>query len=286
MFVLFLLGGIQNSFGIQLLCEYEFYNFDIESLYSCNAINVDNKNNKMIITEAVGEHLPTKNDQDVKQIRILSAKILSLPEGLGFFTNLYGLFVSGTTLKDIQSNDFLGLESLQYLNLGYNKLSSIPTDAFTHLKKLRVIELSANNIKEIKSGTFSNNLDLEQIWLTSNKIQFIGPMVFNHLINLNIVDLGGNICVSKRYHGTAVNELKNGLKSCLNPICNEPSMDLSNDKLIETQKLLTKCNEIQLEQTKNQQEMETKIEKLEEDLRKANQEIKKILELHGSKFFN
>lgn len=269
--LLILIEFLQDSQGVQLLCEYDFQNFGLNTLYTCSVRTLSNKDSKILITELIGDHLPTKSAQDVLQLRIY-AETPFLPDNLKIFTFLSGLFVAGS-LQEIRLKDFQGLDHLLHLNIGYNNLSSIPIDAFTTLNKVKVIDLSANHLKEIQSETFKNNLDLEQIWLTANKIQFVGELIFNHLVKLSIVDLSANLCVSKRYQGDAlISELKKGLMSCMKPIGS------SNYELTEESKKPIK--------TLDEKQLELKIEELEEDLRKAKQEIKKILELHGTNFYS
>ena len=79
------------------------------------------------------------------------------------------------------------------MDLAYNKLTHVPSDAFSTMTKLKLI------------------------WLENNQIKHIGAGLFDKLINLNDVDLSVNICISKRYrYSKEIIQMKEDIKSnCL-----------------------------------------------------------------------
>ena len=271
---LILIGVVKHSYGVQLLCEYEFQEIWNKAgiLYTCTSRNLVNKRNQMKITKAIGEHLTNKNVKDIQQFRILNSEVTYLPEGLEIFTNLIGLCVTQSELKNIRSNDFLGLENLEFIEFKFNKISVIPEDAFKHLHKLRILDLTKNKIKEIVCETFNNNVNLEQVWFPYNKIEFLCPLLFPYSKKLNFVDFSNNNCVNKDYSGTsAIKELKDGIKNCLRPI-------QSKDKAI----VLTKpdqdneINKLKKKLAENEVEIQNlKIDKenLSDEISKLNKEI-------------
>ncbi|CAO1293978.1 unnamed protein product, partial [Diamesa serratosioi] len=136
-----------------------------------------------------------------------------IPTNIGNFINLTAFYMEFTQLIAIKSQDFFGMENLEYLSFWNNKLSSIPSDAFAKLTKLKRVNLKNNQIEELSYNVFQYNLQLEQIRLGGNKIKFIGSGIFDHLTQLAHVDLRLNICASKLYNGTtAIMDFKNDVK--------------------------------------------------------------------------
>jgi len=67
-----------------------------------------------------------------------------------------------------------------------------------NLKMLKVIRFLNNKIKIIYMHTFKFNKKLEKIDLIGNEIIHIEPSAFHGLRHLKIIDLRGNICISKK----------------------------------------------------------------------------------------
>ena len=88
-----------------------------------------------------------------------------IPANLGFLFHLTTLIVQNSNLIEIKAENFLGMPELQYLDLAYNKIKSVPLDEFSTLTKLKLLSLSNNQIEVIPSNLFSNNLNLEYIEL-------------------------------------------------------------------------------------------------------------------------
>ena len=121
--------------------------------------------------------------------------------------------MKNTQLIEIKARDFLGMQNLESISFFYNKLSSIPLDAFATLTKLRFIDLSWNQIEELPNGIFENCLDMKEIYLNHNKIKYLGTELFHGLKKLDWVDLERNICVNHYYIGaTKINQLKDDIK--------------------------------------------------------------------------
>ncbi|XP_078575586.1 uncharacterized protein LOC144861517 [Branchiostoma floridae x Branchiostoma japonicum] len=115
----------------------------------------------------------------------------------------------------ISPETFASLRNLQFLNLGHNKLSTIPivgqklrqlsqldlsgnnitnvpVDAFSNLPKLRNLSLSSNRIPAIASTTFNGLINLRELYLDNNQITELPDNLFSGLSNLNIINLIGN----------------------------------------------------------------------------------------------
>lgn len=120
----------------------------------------------------------------------------------------------------VQSNDFIGLENLEYLHLGENMLNYLPSDVFSRLPKIKFITLRDNYIGELPKDIFKNNLQLEGLWIYNNNFKYISPTVFNDLTKLNYVSAAGgrHTCLNKVYSGNdKIIDLKEDIIECANP---------------------------------------------------------------------
>ncbi|CAO1371426.1 unnamed protein product [Diamesa hyperborea] len=121
---------------------------------------------------------------DVKHLSIRDSVAHYLPRRLDLLFNLTSLLVFDSSLLKIESEDFIGLEQLEYLHLGKNFLTVIPNDAFYRLPHLKLIVLRDNHIKELVSDLFKNNLQLEHIWMYNNHIKsFLSIFLIPGLLN-------------------------------------------------------------------------------------------------------
>lgn len=218
--LLILFGGTQLSHGEKLKCQFrDVYYFDTVNLYACEEGLLDNHFNNITIDGFTGEYNANRNESDVKGIFIHHTNTKYVPANLGNIFNLNGLIIEKAQLIEIRSNDFIGMQDLEYLSIHGNKLRSVPSNAFSTLSKLKEIWLSFNEIIELPYGLFMFNLNLKKINLNSNKLKFIDTEFFNGLPKLNEVLIYNNICIDKHYIGaTELIKSKNDLKiNCFNP---------------------------------------------------------------------
>lgn len=109
-----------------------------------------------------GEHKATKCNEDVTRIYFVNV-VKKFPRELGkIFPHLDTLWISKSPLNEISRHDLDGLENLTHLYLGYNRLTSLPTDLFVNMKKLQRISFNNNKIEflssEILKPLMNNNL--------------------------------------------------------------------------------------------------------------------------------
>lgn len=82
----------------------------------------------------------------------------------------------------------LSLESLQYLDLSNNALTSIN---FTNMSNLQTLMLSNNRLEKLKN-TFTNVIGLKKLILSNNQISVVPKETFSDLLGLVLLDLQGN----------------------------------------------------------------------------------------------
>ncbi|XP_073465437.1 LOW QUALITY PROTEIN: toll-like receptor 2 [Aquarana catesbeiana] len=84
-------------------------------------------------------------------------------------------------------------ESLEYLDISYNRISEIRADNFIQYPNLQMLNLRFNNISYIENGTFQYNLLLTNLSLSNNLLSEIPNSSLMGLKNLQILDLSNNL---------------------------------------------------------------------------------------------
>lgn len=114
----------------------------------------------------------------------------TIPKGVPQSTKSLYLFSNG--IEVLISEDFHGMENLEMLDLGQNKLNELPERVFEHLTSLRNLDLSSNQIKHISEESFQGMELLERLYLYNNHIETIHPAAFDGLENLLELKLQNN----------------------------------------------------------------------------------------------
>ncbi|GAA6090780.1 vasorin b isoform X1 [Tachysurus ichikawai] len=94
------------------------------------------------------------------------------------------LYVFKNGIETIDQEDFIGLESLEMLDLSQNKLKELPDRVFEPLSSLRNLDLSSNQITHISHQSFAGLELLERLYLHTNVIKSIHPAAFAGLEQL------------------------------------------------------------------------------------------------------
>ncbi|CAG7833912.1 unnamed protein product [Allacma fusca] len=93
----------------------------------------------------------------------------------------------------IDPNAFKGVEKeLVSLNLGANKLESVPIKAISKLPNLSTLELQENLIESITESDFMGLSNLDSLKLGHNQIKELGAYVFRSLPRMSSLDLESN----------------------------------------------------------------------------------------------
>lgn len=194
----------------ELLCDFHNTHFG----YACKVSSLENEGNNVTITGLAGSGVDLSVN-NVTFLIIYGTNANFIPAGLGGIFNLKTFQVSKSILKEINKDNFLGMESLLHLYLQHNQLSFVPIDSFKDLKKLEIISLGFNYLTELGNGIFLDNHSLKRIYLNNNRIKSLGSSLFHHLDNLMFVKLSDNVCVDGIYDNVEkIETVKEGLLNC------------------------------------------------------------------------
>lgn len=135
--------------------------------------NITKPNAKL--PSVTGNHIEGKSFLDVEGFNIFSTanEIRYFPKIGEVFPHLKIVRLSAVEMIEIHQSDLKPLIDLEFLNLAFNSIQFLEENLFE----------------------FNKNLKMIDFWM--NKISYIAPNVFDNLINLNILWLLKNDCVSE-----------------------------------------------------------------------------------------
>jgi len=110
------------------------------------------------------------------------------------------IFQSNKNITTIDPSTFNGLNSLQYLDLSNNQLT---TSTFNGLNSLQQLRLENNQITTIDPSTFNGLNSLYQLRLESNRITKIEEETFKDLISLTFLNIALQQLLKKKKKTTA-----------------------------------------------------------------------------------
>lgn len=103
------------------------------------------------------------------------------------------LDLSYNNIVDIPSNAFEGVEQLMHLNISNNNhLAPVPVELTHSLSKLQTYDISNVGLKSVFPEMFTKSPNLKAVYLRNNKIQELPDGTFSNLRNLTIIDLSYN----------------------------------------------------------------------------------------------
>lgn len=98
----------------------------------------------------------------------------------------------GTPVSVLRERDFLGLASLERLDLGGNHLTHLPARVFSGLTSLGHLDIQHNRLGELPVGLLSGLTDLWLLFAGDNQLESIPPSMFAGLTNLRVLHLERN----------------------------------------------------------------------------------------------
>lgn len=160
---------------MEVTCKFESRKWWKGEKYSCivgkaSALTVTKANTSIKSISGVHETVKASNEaqpfsftfskpgvknlshNDVEGLWVEQAIVEYLPKGLrSIFPGLVNLAVINCGLKEISRRDLIGLEALENLDLGQNKLSALPNDLFVNMTKLQFVSLQDNKLEVVSS---------------------------------------------------------------------------------------------------------------------------------------
>lgn len=137
------------------------------------------------------------------------------------------LRIQQTTLTTINENAFLGLRSLENLQLYENRIDHLPGKVLHPLRSANLIDFDANSISRLDNDLFlQNGAHVATLSFQQNNISSIGLNFFDNLVNLNHLYMSGNNCTSQNFmrtNATFWGLLREGLKGCFANYIDEES---------------------------------------------------------------
>lgn len=140
---------------MDLKCKFA-YNSSLtepEKVYVCyvKSASITSFDNRTI-RSICGVHKDGNGDNDVKAIYFHGTVVEFFPLGLQeIFPNLIGVLVENCGLKEITRNDLKDLRKLESLYLGFNQLTTLPSNLFEDKPELKRISLNFNKLKFVRS---------------------------------------------------------------------------------------------------------------------------------------
>lgn len=123
------------------------------------------------------------SNNDIHVIENFSFDLLSLDH----------LLLQGNSLTHLWKTYFTGAKKIINLDISYNKLTDISSDAFDSLlNSIRTLKLHNNQIKHIHVGMFRGMKYLQELNLANNQIINIDSNGFEDLQNLKVLNLHKN----------------------------------------------------------------------------------------------
>ncbi|XP_063922973.1 toll-like receptor Tollo [Zophobas morio] len=102
------------------------------------------------------------------------------------------LTLSKIGIEDIEIGALEHVQSVQDLNLSFNKLITIPEEILNTLTELRILDVSNNRISDLSNANFSNLVHLTHLTLAGNNIKDLHGNMFEGLVSLESIDISNN----------------------------------------------------------------------------------------------
>jgi Leucine rich repeat len=161
---------IHQSVALDVKCQFQTE----QGFYQCMAQNVTIKQQNTEVTGVTGKHKAGKTNDDVKYFRAYQSTIRYFPLGIDKqFKNIEKIFIVKVNMAEVHQSDLKPFTKLTALSLGYN------------------------NIQVLEADLFKFNPKLAEIYLEGNKLKLVEGTAFNGLTSLNVLDLSGNLCITK-----------------------------------------------------------------------------------------
>lgn len=152
-----------------------------------------------------------KNNKNLIHFDYTNNKLHSIDPGtFDFLTNLQDLYLQNNELNSLPENVFKFNKKLIKLFLHDNKFTRIEPFLTSRLRSLSGFIISGNSLNTLDFEMFRNNSNLNFIDYSNCEIKIVKNIeVIDKLLNLDSVNLEGNLCIDKRF---LIPELKKTIK--------------------------------------------------------------------------
>lgn len=168
--------AIGSSDAIAVNCQYGVHATNYGPLtrpYQCKAS--DQPVTGHVIVESVqGGHQSGKNNDDVRVVNIQSIKCARIPSDFyKHFKNIEGIFAFSSEKTILFGEDLKPFYKLKYLDISFNRITHLPSDAF------------------------EGNPLMEWIDFSDNKLKLVGLNILDPIPNLHYANFATNICINE-----------------------------------------------------------------------------------------
>lgn len=137
--------------------------------------------------------LPITLNPSIQRLVLRNNKIKTVDSAFQFYGELQYVDLSYNHMVSIPTKSFDNQKKLQELHLNNNKISVINNRTFQGLKTLTVLNLRENFLEELSKGLFAVIPQLEELNLGQNRISRIDPQAFDGLVSLRVLYLDDNL---------------------------------------------------------------------------------------------
>ena len=141
---------------------------------------------------------------EMPQIKLIENNVLRLPASQRGVTKIqagafestppsvYRVILMYTCISVIENGAFLGLEHVQQLDLGNNRIQNLDAHIFMYVGSLQILDLQNNCIEHIDDNGFVGLSVLISLNLNSKRLVELSSTVFLPLANLSNLSMAGN----------------------------------------------------------------------------------------------
>lgn len=221
--LIFLYATILVASCIKIECEFKndfIHNWGLR--YSCRTKKYIVINEAREIQSVTGDHLKTHANVNVTQYFARGLTVERFPKGLGDH-----------------------LSSLEVVRITLCNMRLMLREDLGNLEKLKYLDLIGNKLEKLESNTFELTPNLKEVILNNNRIQFIGAKLIDHLVNIELISFGGNVCTSSqsRYSQEQLDRLKTEIKLKCSDISRAEMMIRFDEVEAKLEKLMAKVEE-------------------------------------------
>ncbi|CAI8004421.1 TLR4 interactor with leucine rich repeats [Geodia barretti] len=160
------------------------------STQDCLCLRVTSTSGDSVVPTRTCTSSPVEIDYGNNAVREVEAGVFR------YFPQLISLNLSSNSPPELvlNSQSFLGLDSLTSLDLRSDGLSDLPDCLFTPLPSLETLYLQSNNLSQLNVDAFGENMaNLTTLYLDHNRLTELPPDLLDHLPALTSISLSSNV---------------------------------------------------------------------------------------------